>query len=163
MATPTIDWSQVMWRRWRKPLLWMMAAQTIVWLGSQIIARRLSAGDEGSDEFRIAAIYGGKEFHSRARRLRAGSVVVAMGGVQVDLREAALDPAGATMDVNATMGGVQITVPQGWAVDVDPHAFAGGVEVKVTPPEELPADAPTLHVRAAVRMGGAMVTTDAEN
>lgn len=121
--------------------------------------RRAPPGGESSDEFRVAAILGGKRFRSTARRLRAGSVVASMGGVELDLRDATLDPDGATLDVDATMGGVQIMVPPNWAVEIDKQALAGGVEARVTARESLPEDAPHLHVRAAVRMGGALVTT----
>ncbi len=127
-----------------------------------MIAKRLSRGDEDSDEFQIVSICGGKEFQSHAEHLRTGSIVASMGGIDLDLRAATLDPAGASLDVNATMGGVQVTVPQAWAVDVDKSVLAGGFEAKLTPPEELPDDAPTLHIRAVVCMGGVLVTSDAD-
>lgn len=147
-----------MWRL-RRFLLWMIGINVVCWTIGQILTRRLSRGEEGSDEFRIVAIFGGRKFQSRGQRLRTGSVIAAMGGVDLDLRSATLDPGGASIDVNATMGGVQITVPTGWAVDLVRHAVAGGVDAKVAARDALPDDAPTLRVRAVVRMGGALVTT----
>jgi hypothetical protein len=85
-------------------------------------------------------------------------VIACCGGVDLDLRSAVLDSEGATLAVQATMGGVQVTVPDTWRVTVDADARAGGVETSVTRPEELPDDAPTLHVHAIARMGGVMVT-----
>lgn len=152
-----------MWKKLRRPLLSILAIQAIALIVAQIVASRWSKGDERSDEFKIAAICGGKKFQSRAEHLRSGAVVASMGGIDLDLRDATLDPAGATIDLNATMGGVQITVPEAWAVDIDKSALAGGVEAKVTAREDLPDDAPSLHIRAVVRMGGALVTTGVDD
>ena len=149
-----------MWNRLRKALVWIAAMQAIAWVLGQIIARRLSKGDEQSDEFQLVSICGGKKFRSRAGGLRSGSVLAAMGGVELDLRGAQLDPAGATIDVDATMGGVQIVVPDDWLVVVDTSGFAGGAEAKVTDPAELPDNAPKLRVHAAARMGGTQVVSD---
>src|SRR3954468_12128167 len=143
--------------RLRKALLGIVALQVVAWAIGQVIAKRLSRGDERSDEFQVAAIYGGKKFHSQADRLRSGSVVATMGGVELDLRDATLDPTGATLDVNATMGGVQITVPDDWLVDIADSGIARGVDAKVTAPEDLPPDAPTLHVHAVLHMSGTQV------
>jgi hypothetical protein len=59
------------------------------------------------------------------------------------------------------MGGIQVIVPNDWAVDVDKKSLAGGFDVKVTPFEDLPEGAPRLHVHAVTRMGGGLVTTKA--
>lgn len=83
-----------------------------------------------------------------------------MGGVELDLRGARLDPAGATIDVNATMGGAQIIVPDDWLVRVDTSGFAGGAETKVTDPADLPAAAPKLRVHVTARLGGTQVVSD---
>lgn len=70
-----------------------------------------------------------------------------MGGIDLDLREATLDPAGAMLVAEAMLGGVKVTVPAGWHVTVEQQARAGGVLARVTEPEDLPADAPRLRVR----------------
>lgn len=151
-----------MWSKVRRPLLVWVGVEAVLFVAGQILARRLARGDEDSDEFRVAAVVGGTRFRSRAHRLRAGAVMVWMGGVELDLRAATLDATGATLDVAATMGGVQIMVPATWEIDVDEHAVAGGVDVRVTDPDDLPDDAPTLHVRATARMGGVLVTTGSD-
>ena len=67
-----------------------------------------------------------------------------MGGVDLDLRDAILDPDGASLELKATMGGFQVTVPAEWAVDFKDDSVTGGFEVDVTPLEDLPEDAPKL-------------------
>ena len=44
-------------------------------------------------------------------------------------------------------------------VSVEVEGVAGGFDVDVTPAEELPEDAPKLHIHAVARMGGGQVTT----
>ena len=127
-----------------------LAVDAIGWL----VARRLSSGDEQSDDFRIAAICWGKQLASRAPRLRSGSAIAVMGGLELDLRDASPNPGGASLDVYAVMGGVQITVPPEWAVQVEKSTVAGGVDLHLPRSEELSEDAPTLQVNAFACMGG---------
>jgi hypothetical protein len=120
----------------------------------QLVAKRKTFGDESSDVFGLAAIGGGKEFESRAAALRSGSALAVMGGVEIDLRQANLDPDGATLDVTAVMGGVEVTLPRGWAVDVETNEKLGGVETRLTESDDRPEGAPTLHVTVNALMGG---------
>jgi hypothetical protein len=142
-------------------LLWVAASQVALWTIGAVLSKRWSRGDETSDEFRIVTIGGGRRFASRAVLLRAGAVDATMGGVDLDLRGATLDPAGATLDVTTTMGGVHVTVPDHWAVEITQQATAGGVDATVARPEDLPASAPVLHVRATARLGGIAISSAA--
>ncbi len=128
-----------------------------LWALGQALARRKTVGDETSDEFAIAAYVGGVQRTCRAPALRRGEVSVVSGGVDLDLREATLDPGGATLDLSATWGGINVTVPTEWRVHVEDRAVLGGVDAQVTPPEELPDDAPELRVGATARLGGVAI------
>jgi predicted membrane protein len=80
------------------------------------------------------------------------SVVAAMGGVELDLRQAELVGEEPSIRVTVAMGGVQILVPQG--VEVDAHdvaAIMGGRDVKVP---EAPPGAPRIRIHGVVVMGG---------
>ena len=127
----------------------------------QLLARRKTFGDETADEFAIATYLGGVERTCEATSLRRGKVSVLLGGVDLDLREATLDPSGADLELSATLGGVNVTVPSDWRVVVEDRATLGGVEALVTDPEELPDDAPLLRVAAGARLGGVSIITDA--
>ena len=143
----------------KKVLAWVVALNVIAWIIGTVISKRLTSGNEDSDEFSVAAVMGGKEFKSRATALRSATVVAAMGGVDIDLRGAELDPAGATLTLKTTMGGARIVVPDDWVIDLR-HAEKGGhLEVSTTPAEELPDDAPRLLVDATTNLGGAQITT----
>jgi hypothetical protein len=131
-----------------------------LWAVGQVLARRRTVGDDTSAEFAIAVYVGGVQRACKATSLRRGSVSVVLGGVDLDLREATLDPGGADLDLSATLGGVNVTVPSEWRVVVEDRAMLGGVEALVTDPEELPADAPLLRVEAGARLGGVAIMTD---
>jgi Cell wall-active antibiotics response 4TMS YvqF len=122
----------------------------------QLVAKRMTNGDENSDSFRLAVIGGGKdkELKSRATALRSASGPAVMGGVEIDLREATLDTRGATLDVTGIMGGVKVTLPSGWLVDLDTHGILGGVSNRLTESADHPEGAPTLHVTTNTWLGG---------
>ena len=124
---------------------------------AQVMARRRTVGDETSDEFEIAVYVGGVQRSCRASALRRGVVSVFCGGVDLDLREATLAPEGATLDLSATWGGVNVVVPRTWKVVVEDRSVLGGVDAKVTPPEDLPENAPRLDVSVSARLGGVTV------
>ena len=118
-----------------------------LWALGQALARRKTVGDETADEFAIASYVGGVQRTCRAESLRHGSVSVPCGGVDLDLREAVLDPAGAALELSRDLRRREPHRPDEWRVVVDDRATLGGVDARVTPPEELPADAPTLRRR----------------
>lgn len=146
-------------KKFRRVILAILTIHVIAWVAAQVASKRLERGDEYSDDFRVAALMGGKTFHSHAQNFTSGAAIAGMGGVAIDLRDATLDPNGTTLDITATMGGIQIVVPESWAVDIDAEGVAGGVDSNVTPSDELPDDAPRLHIHAVTRMGGALVST----
>jgi hypothetical protein len=138
----------------RSRLLRSLFLVLIAGVVGQLVAKRMNEGDEDSDAFRLAAIVGGKELASRATTLRSASALAVMGGVEIDLREAALDPAGATLDITAVMGGVEVTLPRGWVVELETHGLLGGVDSRLTESAVHPEGAPTLRVTARAWLGG---------
>lgn len=143
---------------WRM-LIWLVAVQAAGWIVGQIVARKMTKGDETSNEFQVAAIMGGKKFESHAKDLKSGVVITSMGGIDLDLTDATIGAEGAELELRTTMGGIQVTVPEAWAVKVDAESKAGEFQVDVAPPEALPEDAPELRIHAVTRLGGGLVTT----
>lgn len=81
-------------------------------------------------------------------------VLAIMGGADIDLREARLGPGVTEVVVVAIMGGAQIIVPPGVALDMSGFALMGGFGQvgRVEPPED-PA-APVIRVSGFALMGG---------
>jgi len=117
-----------------------------------------SVGDEESDEVDLVTIFDGVELKSRAAAFRGGSWITMFGGGELDLREATLDPSGATLRVNAIMGGGDVQVPDGWNVELASKAIMGGVGAHRPSATEDPY-APTLRIEARAIMGGFGVTS----
>ncbi len=139
-----------------------LGVSVAAWIASLIVSMKLTRGDEGSDDFQVATIMTGKEFHSHAANLKSGTVITVMGGVRIDLRGATLDPSGASLELNTMMGGLEVDVPDDWAVEVDQETQQWGqVEVNVASLEDLPEDAPKLRIHSAMRMGGGLITNRA--
>jgi len=128
------------------------------WITGLLVAQRLTYGAEDSDEFQSAVIMGGKESRSRAPQLKSATAITCLGGMALDLREATLDPSGASLELRTTMGGIEVRVPPSWAVEVDQETLGGALEVDVTSQDDLPEDAPKLHIHAVTRMGGGLIT-----
>lgn len=89
---------------------------------------------------------------STATRLRGGFATAAFGGVTLDLRQAHLGPSGATLNVSALCGGIEMLVPHGWRVVMTGTPIFGGFDNKA---DAAPAaDAPTLRLDASVLAAG---------
>jgi hypothetical protein len=117
-----------------------------------------SVGGEDSDELDLVTIFDGLELKSRATAFRGGSWITMFGGGEIDLREATLDPSGATLRVRAITGGGDIKVPDGWNIELDSKALMGGVGAHRPDATDDPY-APTLRIEARALMGGFGVTS----
>jgi predicted membrane protein len=100
-------------------------------------------------------VMGGAERKVVAESFRGGEVNAVMGGAEIDLRSAKLASHGATVDVFAMFGGVELIVPEGWRVIGKVTPILGGFEDGTVPP--LDPAAPTLTVQGMAIMGGVEV------
>lgn len=146
-------------KRLLKAAFWVLAINSAAWLGGRYLGKRMSSGDESSDEFTVATFYGGDTFASTAPALRSGRAVLVMGGLMLDLRDATLDARGAHLTLEITMGGAMIRVSDEWRVSVDEELRGAEVQVDLTPSEALPDEAPLLHIRVIARGGGITITS----
>jgi len=114
--------------------------------------------DPKADEVDLVANFGPLEFHSESGAFRGGNVTTWFGGGQVDLRDATLDPAGATLHMNALFGGGNLIVPETWNVETSLVGIGGAGDGR--PKSERPADAPTLRVDGTAIFGGWGITSE---
>jgi hypothetical protein len=120
-------------------------------------------GTASDDDFKLMALMSGRLLMSESDSLRTGTAVAALGGVDIDLRGATIDPGGAHVSLKAYMGGIRMAVPPNWKVYVDEDLRAGGIEVETPDPETLPDDAPRLTVEAIARSGGILIEAEDES
>ena len=134
----------------------------IVWVAIWFVGRAASKAFEAEttpddDEFKVMGFLGGRAVTSRAGSLRRATVQAMLGGIDLDLRKATLDPVGAHLAIKVTAGGMRVTLPPTWKVYVAEDVQGGAVEVDVPTPEELGDDAPVLTIEAVVRSGGVTI------
>jgi len=122
--------------------------------------RLASRGTETDDEVDLVTIYDGLELESRATAFRGGSILCWYGGVTLDLRQATVDPAGATLYVRAIFGGVQLAIPESWPVENRMRAVFGGVGDTREPSAQDPG-APAVVLEGFALFGGVGVVAEA--
>ena len=142
-------------------MLWPAA---LVAIGVSILfgsARARVAGGTGDappagNDLYISSLFSGANRRIDSQNFTGGSISTTFGGAEVDLRGSAIAGDAATINVNATFGGVKLQVPHDWAVDVRVAATFGGVETKRPEPADPKA---TLTVTGSCLFGGIEITS----
>jgi hypothetical protein len=138
-----------------------VATITASTIGALIARGRLvSRGEPEDDEIALATVMEELRFTSTAKAFRGGSAILWMGGGDIDLRSATLDPAGAKLRLKVVMGGGRILVPSTWRVSTNLISIMGGIgDTRGVEDDALPADAPHLELTGALFMGGFALTS----
>jgi hypothetical protein len=103
------------------------------------------------DTDRVVCIFSGVTRQGDWRVRRHTSVLVAFGGVELDMSEATFEGHEVVVEVFCLFGGVELTVPEGTTVNNQVLAIFGGCDQKITPPDPT---APKLTVKGFVGFGG---------
>jgi hypothetical protein len=89
---------------------------------------------------------------------RAADVSAMFGGIELDLRKAAIAAEFATVDVSAMFGGIEIRVPETWTVESKGVGILGGFADETRPPAPDPAVKPQrLVVTGTAIFGGVAI------
>ena len=114
--------------------------------------RMIRSEDPEADEVAVAAIFEPLDFRSEAHAFRGGKLECWYGGGVFDLRDATLDPGGATLRVKAIFGGGQILVPDHWQVETRVVGLGGIGDTREK--RARAADAPRLTIEGLAIFGG---------
>jgi hypothetical protein len=112
--------------------------------------------DLAADEIDLVTIMDGIEFASAATAFRGGRVTCWYAGVDLDLREATLDPGGADLEVRTAFGGTRVVVAPGVPVTVAGPAIFGG-RSNAAGDAPTGAGAPVLRITGFTVFGGLQV------
>lgn len=147
--------------------LWdMFWPLVLIGVGSVLVAQALRrrdrqvSGAASDDTLSIFTVLGGVKRTSASQHFRGGEITAFMGGVQIDLRRAAIPPGEeAVIDVFVVMGGGEILVPPSWDVVTPIVPILGGVDDKRIAPLPGPdmlggRPTPRLVLRGLLMMGG---------
>ena len=132
----------------------------LVVIGGFLVWRALgrSAGPptaESSSQLSEFAVMGGVHRVVESSDFRGGEATAIMGAVELDLRGSTIATSPAVIDVFALWGGIEITVPPEWKVDVKAMPILGGLENKARSTVR-DSSVPTqeLVIRGTAIMGG---------
>lgn len=145
-------------RRLVRSVFWLLALGALAKAAAAAVAAII--GEDRNQEgrrFRLTTLMDGTEFASRSPALAAGSALTLMGGADIDLREATLDPGGARVELTTWLGGTRLLVSEQWRVDVSEDV--SGAQHQIELPPDPPADAPLLQVHLVTRAGAVVVAT----
>ena len=120
-------------------------------VGPRVVTEVAPASQEGET---LYAIFGGIDRRGSWTVPRRMRIVAMMGGAQLDLREARFPPGVVDIEVKAVMGGVQIVVPPGLAVQMHGSAIFGGFQDVNRAPANPDPETPLLRVHGLAMMGG---------
>ncbi|MDA0734752.1 MAG: DUF5668 domain-containing protein [Chloroflexi bacterium] len=90
--------------------------------------------NEPRSQFRASHIFGGGKERVTAQAFQGGEISAVFGGMEMDLRGAALAGGEAVIDATVVCGGIELKVPRGWTVNLQTTTLFGGVEDKRLPP-----------------------------
>jgi hypothetical protein len=107
----------------------------------------------------LVAIMGGTMRRGRWSAPQHIRLIAVMGGAELDFREADLAPGETHVSIFSLMGGCEIIVPPGLAVDMDGIAIMGGFEHMERSSPQRDPETPYLRVSGFVAMGGVQITT----
>ena len=78
-------------------------------------------------------------------------MALTFGGLELDLRQAVMEAPEATIDIQATLSGIEVRVPRDWQVVVQLAATLGAVEDKTVAPA---SPGHRLVLRGEMTLGG---------
>jgi hypothetical protein len=136
------------------PVLMMAFGGFLIWNGIEEPCGAKAAVSE-SPYLSDMALLGYVKRSHYAPGFRGGSVTAVMGGVELDLRKAAMQDGTAYLDVVAFWGGIEIKLPAGWRVDGRVVPVMGAFENKLDTLS--PEGAPRLVVRGHAIMGAVVI------
>jgi hypothetical protein len=113
---------------------------------------------QATDQDRLSRQFtcAGAQLRIESQAWRGGEIGVTAGGVELDLRQARLDPEGALLVLRVLMGGVEIRVPDTWHVQLDVTPLFGGADDS-TRSTQGASSAPRLRIVGKVTLGGVNV------
>jgi len=106
----------------------------------------------------IVAVFGGSVRRGRWSPARNIYAISAMGGVELDFRDAAMGPGVTDLKIFTVFGGVQVVVPPGLNVESQGIGVMGGFEHSGDNVFAPDPHAPTLRITGVACMGGVEIT-----
>ena len=140
-----------------KPVLILVAFQVVFMILGRILRERYLGQEVGEDEVNAVAVTGGAEERVTTQAFKGGYLRAVMGGVELDLSQAAIESPPATIEATVVMGGAEIKVPQDWVVKTEAQVKMGAFEYSRGQEQVSEDTTPDLVITGKVIMGGLAV------
>jgi predicted membrane protein len=131
----------------------------LILVGCWFIFNRVIGQHKYVDEDRLNhfILFSGLETRNITQNFTGGSIAAIFGGAEIDLRNATLSEQGAELELTAVFGGVEISVPQNWKVQITGVPLFGGWENRTRFTNEGGTNSPLFKIRCLALFGGAEV------
>jgi len=109
------------------------------------------------NKLRESIVFSSVNRRVETQQFDGGKLDVVFGSIDIDLRDAAISPQQRTAKLvaNAVFGGIEITVPRTWKVDMKGAAVFGGCDDRTVPPRpEVGFEPVTLVITGSAVFGG---------
>lgn len=115
--------------------------------------RNIHGTSDITDQIDDLTIFGGTKQIVTNREFKGGKITSIFGGVDIDLREAALHEGKAQIDTFTIFGAFKAFVPPDWQVNTNvTYIFGGFSDKRVSPPDKNPSN--ELTITGVVIFGG---------
>jgi predicted membrane protein len=156
MTLHRLDVVYFSWHRWWPIILIIVGVGVVskAWSGfhqGSFLGGSVNNGDH-NQTVNVVAFMGGSKINNISQNFQGGDLTAIMGGVELDLRQAAITGE-AVIDVLCFWGGIDMKVPREWNVVIKAAPILGGVTDKTIHTEN--PTAPRLIIRGYTIMGGA--------
>jgi len=85
-----------------------------------------SDGADNPNTIKIDAVFSGGKRRILTQDFQGGEITTIFGGIELDLRQAAIAGDSAILEINAVFGGVEVRIPQNWNAVVQGVGIFGG-------------------------------------
>lgn len=115
------------------PILIIVAGVAILFGGRRHRhAPRVTSDVSSADYVRKSVTFSGAKIRVDSRKFKGGDLSAAMGGFELDLRDADIDGDEAVLLVHVVMGGIDLRIPESWRVVNELDPTLGGLEDKTS-------------------------------
>jgi predicted membrane protein len=146
------------------PVIIILAGVAMIWgrfdMGRFDVPRLRPEMGASEKTVQAVAVFGGVERRVHTSNLTGGSLTAMFGGVEMDFRSADIEGEEAVIFLDAMFGGIELVVPDRWAVVWDGQNIFGGYSDETRPPlPDVPGASPRkrLVLRGRAVFGGVSI------
>lgn len=115
-----------------------------------------STQDSVNGTINYSYVFSGTEHVFLEPEFRGGTIDTVLGGVNLDLRHTTLPEGETRLYIHALLGGVELVVPAGWHIEINPQAVLGGAN-DIRPNRDVTDSDRKLIIDAHCVLGGLVV------